>query len=375
MQTDLKKKRVIFLDLLRVFAVVNMIQGHTLDVILSNVHRTTESVAYNIWHFNRGITAPVFLFTSGAIFSYIFLRNSPKFSNNPRVKIGIKRALLLLFIGYFLKIPNKHFLSFDEKTYNELSLFFAVDVLQLIGIGLLLIMLLFYIQEKFRLNKILVFIISAIFITLFTPIAERVKWIEFTPLFIASYFYNFTGSLFPLFPFVLYMLFGAAFGVFLSQNINYCNTKKFSLSLLILGALFILAYLLLYEIRLTLGGNFGMLSMLGNLSYLRTGIVLIFVALITIISKNVAELHWSINLLARNSLSIYIVHLFILYGSTWNKGIIYYFGRSISATDSIKYCIFFIIFLTLFAYAYEMILKKIKSGFQRLQTAFSLFFL
>lgn len=365
MEKDTKKERIIFLDLLRAFAVVNMIQGHTIDVLLSNNFRTTESVAYNVWYFNRGITAPIFLFTAGAVFSYIFLRHNHIFHLNPRVQIGIKRALLLLFIGYFIKIPKREFLSFSEKTYKELTHFFSVDVLQLIGVGLLLIIFLFYLSEKLSAKRTLIFLITGFFIILFCPIAEKIDWKEFSPLFIASYFYRGTGSLFPVFPYVVYMLFGGAFGIFLSQNKNYCQTKRFSFSLLIIGTLFILTYLFLDKIRFALNDEFVLMSMRGNITYLRIGIVLIFVALLTIISRDIKSLHWSINLLARNSLSIYVIHLFILYGSAWNKGIISFYGKSVSPINSIIFCIIFIIFLTLFAWVYEKIFELIKSGFNR----------
>ena len=58
------KNRIIFLDILRAFAVVNMIQGHTVDVTLAPYYRNSESLFYFIWNFNRGITAPIFLFTA-----------------------------------------------------------------------------------------------------------------------------------------------------------------------------------------------------------------------------------------------------------------------------------------------------------------------
>ncbi len=364
---SVKKERIIFLDLLRAFAVVNMIQGHTIDVLLSNGFRTTESVAYNIWYFNRGITAPIFLFTAGAVFSFVFLRNNLKINLNPRVEVGIKRALILIFIGYFMKIPNREFLSFNEKTYKELAHFFSVDVLQLIGVGLLLIIFLFYLAEKLSVKKLLVFIITGFFIVFLCPIAQKINWSEITPLFIASYFYNNTGSLFPIFPYLVYMFFGGVFGIFLNQNKNYCKTKRFSLSLLLIGALFILTYLLLDKIRFALNDGFALLSMKGTITYLRIGIVLIFVSVLTIISRDIKKLHWSINLLARNSLSIYVVHLFILYGSAWNKGATHFYGKSFDAFSSIGYCILFVVFLTLFAWIYERVIKLPKFGLARMR--------
>lgn len=365
MNQDIKKERIIFLDLLRAFAVVNMIQGHTLDVILSNQYRTSEYLLYSIWHFNRGITAPIFMFTAGAVFSYIFLRYNLKFSNNPRVKIGIRRSISLIIIGYFMKIPSNSFLSFEEKTAKQLMKFFSVDVLQLIGIGLLLIIIIFYICQKFKINRIYAFIMLSVLIVIFTPLAERTKWEDFTPLFLAGYMNKNIGSNFPVFPYVIYMLIGASFGSFLSKRKEYCKTKKFSFSLLITGFLLITAYIFLDKIRFALNDNSMFLSMRSNLVSLRVGIVLIFVSSLTLISRRITNLHWSVNLLARNSLSIYVIHLFILYGSAWNRGIIYYYGKSIGPYFSVIYCIIFVCMLMIFCGIYERLTKTVKTHLKK----------
>ena len=51
-----KKNRVIFLDLIRAFAVIMMVQGHTIDVLLGLQYRSLDSSVYSTWLFNRAIT-------------------------------------------------------------------------------------------------------------------------------------------------------------------------------------------------------------------------------------------------------------------------------------------------------------------------------
>ncbi|MDH7605331.1 MAG: heparan-alpha-glucosaminide N-acetyltransferase domain-containing protein, partial [Melioribacter sp.] len=71
MMNNISPKRVIFIDMMRAFAVLMMVQGHTIDTFLSNEYRTTESILYNIWFTIRGFTAPIFMFSSGTVFTYL----------------------------------------------------------------------------------------------------------------------------------------------------------------------------------------------------------------------------------------------------------------------------------------------------------------
>lgn len=53
--------RFLLLDVMRAFAVLMMIQGHTIDALLSSSYYDNDSVLFNVWLFNRGLTAPIFL--------------------------------------------------------------------------------------------------------------------------------------------------------------------------------------------------------------------------------------------------------------------------------------------------------------------------
>ena len=68
---------------MRAFAVLMMVQGHTVDVLLSNNHRNTESPFFAAWLFMRGMTAPIFMFSAGTVFMYLFRLVNEPFKNNP----------------------------------------------------------------------------------------------------------------------------------------------------------------------------------------------------------------------------------------------------------------------------------------------------
>ena len=80
-----KSQRILFFDLLRAFAVLMMVQGHTIDSLLAEEFRTSESIIYVFWHTMRGFTAPIFMFTSAAVFTYLLRAGSVEFNSNARV--------------------------------------------------------------------------------------------------------------------------------------------------------------------------------------------------------------------------------------------------------------------------------------------------
>ena len=148
-----KKHRIIFIDLMRAFAVFQMVQGHTIDALLAPEFRSDQYTAYFIWNFMRGMTAPIFMFTAGTVFTYLFRLVDQPFKDNPRVKKGFNRFLLLVFLGYLLRYPTFKLIDFSDVTQERLDIFFAVDVLQLIGFGILFLLIACIYFRKIKIKR------------------------------------------------------------------------------------------------------------------------------------------------------------------------------------------------------------------------------
>ena len=58
-------QRLYFIDAVRAFAILMMLQGHFIDSLLAPEHRDMSYVAFRIWSYFRGITAPTFFTISG----------------------------------------------------------------------------------------------------------------------------------------------------------------------------------------------------------------------------------------------------------------------------------------------------------------------
>jgi uncharacterized membrane protein len=324
-----KKNRIIFIDLMRAFAVLQMVQGHTTDVLLAGSYRSTDFPVYTVWLFMRGMTAPIFMFSAGTVFTYLFRLVREPFAKNPRTKKGFKRVLLLLFLGYLLRYPTATIVNFSRVTAEQWQIFMAVDVLQCIGMGIFFLMVCVYIAEKFHINDYLVFIIGTLLFFTLNPLIANINWTEILTAPVAGYFYQGTGSQFPLFPWVGYVIAGGVFG-------SYLKTAKFSYRVFITGGiLFAGALIINFLLQNYFSAGFENWPESPFFPIMRLGFVLMLNAIVAFISLKVETIPRFLILVGRNTLLIYIVHLMILYGSAWNPGLILLFNQSLDVWKTV----------------------------------------
>ncbi len=339
------KHRIIFIDLIRALAVINMVQGHTVDVFLADEFRTFDSFLYSIWLFNRGLTAPIFLFSAGTVFTYLLLSRREKFLENPRVKKGIKRGFLLIGIGYLLRYPTHTLFDFSNVSEWQWRIFFSVDVLHLIGFSLLLILLFTFLAEKTKMNYYAAFGGAALLNIILYPFVSQIEWIEIFATPIAAYFYSGSGSQFPLFPWAAYVILGAVLGTYLSKNSMAFRSVKFSLYLALFGYLsIIIAYTGNMIENSLLETNYFSIRYV-HIFFERVGMVLFINAALSLIAIKVESIPQVVILIGRNTLLIYVVHLVILYGSAWNRGINFYFGKTFDPFITITSALFMIVIM------------------------------
>jgi uncharacterized membrane protein len=339
MSSTRNKHRIIFIDLIRAFAVFQMVHGHTVDALLSDSYRNPENIVYAVWHFMRGMTAPIFMFTAGTVFTYLFRLVKKPFSKNVRVVKGIKRGLLLIFIGYLLRYPTWTIVDFSDVSEHLWNVFFAVDVLQLIGFSLLILIFLFYIAEKIKLDDYILISLSALVIFLLSPLFFNIDWDSFLPRILAGYFYEGGGSQFPIFPWAGYVVAGGVLGSYLAKNPMAFKSVRFSINLVIIGAAFIVVSFAMDFVPKLLEEAEEINSASTSLIFFRLGFVLILNSVVSFISIKANSIPKFIILIGRNTLLIYVVHLVLIYGSAWNPGLYTYFARGFAGWETFIYTV------------------------------------
>lgn len=355
------KSRIIFIDLIRAFAVLNMVQGHTIDVLLNDNYRTFDSIFFSIWTTNRGLTAPLFLFSSGTVFTYLFRIHQEPFKKNPRVKKGLKRILLLICLGYLMRFPTPYMIYFKDIAPERWQVFFSVDVLQLIGFGLFFILMLCFVSEKFHISDYIIFSAASILNISLYPLFESINWSQFLHPFFAGYFYKGTGSNFPLFPWLSYIFAGAIFGSFIAKNQNVFKSKKATVGLFIIGISLILISIAGDFIEIIFYHQSNYWTSSPNLIFFRLAIVVIETSIFTFIAIKLETIPRILILLGRNTLVIYIIHLVILYGSPWTLGINSILNKSFNLTWTLYSAFAMAVLMMLLVYFINYFSMKNKS--------------
>jgi len=339
-------KRIVFLDILRAIAVIMMIQGHTVHVLLGEKYRSFEFPLYNLWFTIRGFTAPIFLFVAGITFTYLLFKGKNISSENKMVNYGLKRALMLLSLGYLLRYPTHRIYDLWNVSAEQWKIFLSVDVLHLISFGLLIIILIYMVSQKFNIN----FSITALFAAIISFIAviflNKIELLNYFPLPIANYVTDKYGSLFPLTPWLGYLLLGSCLGAVIGVNPKIFHKVSFSLILLLLGVV-------LYGISKT-DFMYNFFPSEINLIMFRLGVVFSISSIVILISRKIKNVPFLIKLLGRHSLVIYIVHIIILYGCAWFPGIWKYFKFSLSFEATMISVFMMIILMLKLAYYVEI---------------------
>ena len=354
-----KPPRLIFLDLLRALAVLMMVQGHTVDVLLANAYRQDSSYFYHLWLYVRGMTAPIFLVTTGTVFVYLLRSTGQPLSGNPRWRKGVRRALLLFLLGYLLHFPigspREALLLPPERWVG----FWAVDVLQLIGSGLLLLLLGAWIAERARLREEVVYGAAALFFFFAVIVTEYVGWSRWLPPGLAAYLSSRTGSLFPLFPWAGYIMAGGLLARYLGRNFpsitSLAEARRLGVRLALLGGTMVSLFFVTRRIKEFGVGSEEFWFVNPDLFLLRLGSVLVLISALVLVSVWVRTVPPLLLIIGRRTLLIYVVHLVMLYGSAWSPGLDRLCSRCLGIGSSILSALLMISGMILLAILYTRV--------------------
>ena len=307
-------QRMVSLDLLKAYGILMMVQGHTLDAILNSTAKATT--IYHSLTYLRGFTAPVFLFAAGIGFMISLSRRKDEapFKN---LLVLLRHLIPIIAFGYFLHLPFFSLYKVLFRTTSaEVAQLFISDILQVIGFTIIGLQILsIFIKKPSGLT--LFSGIGTILCFVLTPFFGLIRYPNDIPIFIFQLLSRAGGSLFPMFPFSIYLLVGVIAGYFVITKTFINNKAKYYV-------MFIGLVLLLIGWAI---GRFGhtdnrlgqLFSLHGSLVSQRIGGVVLLWAIFMFFDNARGWLVRVLTDIGKASFLIYVVHIMIVFGSVANK--------------------------------------------------------
>ncbi len=349
-------KRLYFIDAMRAWAILMMLQGHFIDGLLDPVFRDPANTVYSVWKYFRGITAPVFFTVSGFIFTFLLLRAPNQGVSNPRIRKGVRRGLELLVIGYLLR--TNLFGILQGRIYPG---FYLVDVLHCIGLSLLLIIGLYLIAQRLRAGLFPILLITTgVLLFIFEP--AYIVWdLSWMPSGIENYFSKANGSVFTIIPWAGY----AAIGAFLSWIfLKFQNNKRiflWSIAVSLISGWWLITQSSAFFSWIAQTADLKLFEQIvaNNYLFIRLGDVMLVFAVFILLRKLMEQRLFL--RIGQNTLSIYVIHFIILYGSFTGMGLYRFLHDDLSPAIAIPGALIFMIACTWIALIYDTHELSIKS--------------
>ncbi|WP_081988199.1 heparan-alpha-glucosaminide N-acetyltransferase domain-containing protein [Psychroserpens jangbogonensis] len=342
----MNSNRIFFIDAVRAFAILMMLQGHFIDTLLNPIYRDKANVVYQVWSYFRGITAPTFFTISGLVFLYLLLKAKDKGDDYPRIKKGLYRGVLLIVIGYALRIDIFGWLYGDFNNY-----IFVIDVLQCIGLSLIILIACYVILRKYvRLLSILLLILGCLcFLT--EPLYRSLD-LSHIPKIFANYMTRNNGSIFTILPWFGFTAFGGFLATIFFSHVHKNRFRLITvISFFVFGSLLI-EYSSWFLMRIHYWTDIELFKSSAYYNYLftRFGNVLllfgVFYAAEPFLKGSL------IGKIGQKTLSIYVIHFIIIFGSFTGIGLNYFLSKSLNPTEAILGAILFMVVVCFISFHY-----------------------
>jgi uncharacterized membrane protein len=317
-----KSRRLDFIDLLRGWAVIIMIETHVLNATLLPSLRL--ELPFKILDFINGLVAPAFLFASGLAYAVVTRRKVNDYLSfgTPLFK-QLWRLLFILIIGYGLHIPKFHYHHLMYETGEEAwRVFFQVDVLQTIAVSLLTLqVLLLVLRSERRLYMVTAGLTAGIILV--SPVVWGIDFWTVFPIPLAEYFNGRHSSGFPVFPWSAFLFAGALAGYYYMEAggkapASDLPAKAPYIKHLVWGGLaVVLLSFLLDPLAASVYPTYDYWKSSPSFYMLRLGLVLLLCAgMFAYEFRRGVSPRSFVTLIGRESLLVYTVHLMLIYGNT-----------------------------------------------------------
>ncbi len=363
-----------FIDLFRFVAALLMVQGHVFDALLSPQVKAHH--LFQVHNFFHGFVAPAFLFASGMTYG---ISTIPKWDEyiiwGSRARHRFCKFLGLMALGYALHLP---YLSLRKLITSASpaarTSFLQADVLQCVGVTLLLLQVGIFIIKDRRAFKSFVTAI-AIVIIFFAPVTWSAHLVGYLPEALVSYITPETSSWFPLFPWAAYILCGVLFGFVLSKRRDPKQVASiiWKYAALSAGALLVAWRVMYVPFNFYPAHDFWKAN--PAMFFVRLSVVSI-VACFVFLAENWQGIATRIaSMVGKQSLFVYVVHLVVVYRSVLNRGLAQRIGQTLPVFPALGVCIAVLIGIIVIAVLWHNFKMQHEMAASRVTTAGAAIFL
>ena len=141
--------RVWFVDVVRLLASLQMVNGHTIDAVL--LPSIEQGPIFDAYNWGRGLVSVCFLMVAGMAFHLSSLARYEHHRRNPAaIRRRFRRALVVIAGGYFLGFPWAATSPDPAQAQLAWTYFFSVGILHSIGAALIMLELLVLASQSAR---------------------------------------------------------------------------------------------------------------------------------------------------------------------------------------------------------------------------------
>lgn len=321
------KSRFVYIDLLRGWAVLVMIEVHVFNAFLIPAFR--EEQWFKVLNFINGLVAPSFLFVAGYSFVLIAQRKwNDYLSLTPVFWKQTGRILQVLAVGYALHLPFFSLNKLMSLSWQEWGVFWKVDVLHAIAVSLMtMVVLVLVARTQRRYFAALVFL--AVVAVFGSPWMYDRNIDHLLPEPLANYLTAAHRSQFPLFPWMGFVLCGgiaAQVYVWLKERMT---ERLFFRRFMTTGFAVIAIAVLTDVLPVTLFPEHHYWRASPGFFFIRLGIVMILLASLWFWEQAVRSGRSVVSVIGSESLVAYAGHLLAIYGMFWdNKSLAFIIGKT-----------------------------------------------
>lgn len=354
-----KATRYGFIDLLRGVALVVMVETHVMNAYLPLALKKGSDFFFWL-AFTNGLVAPTFLFATG--FSIVLQANS-QWENwlhfRPSFWRQMRRLGFITLVAYYSHLQGFRWSRYlaEWNDYNFWARSLKVDILQCIVVSLLAVMALIFILRKKSLLPWAALLL-AVAVALVTPWIWAQDFRSKLPLSLALFLNPHGTSLFPIFPWIIFVLVGSSLCCFFLRSVEKLRADAFMRTIAGLGALLIACGLLLRSAPYTLPGYVNFYTTSPLYAMIRIGCVLIFCFLLYKLEAGGKWIPGLIQAAGQESLLVYGVHLWIIFGFLRGRLLVPFLGQQMGYPGCFALSIVIVVFMLYLAKYYHLLKKK-----------------